>query len=77
MATVEKLTRKSINSKRKHPEVDCTYDIIELENGTKILQLDTYGSSTRVMPGKVSQSLRLSKSALKKIVKIALDNDLL
>ena len=37
----------------------------------KFVQIDTYGSSERAIPGKVSQSLRLSKSAFDELSKLA------
>ena len=43
-------------------EVDCGYSIGEAR-GRTILHLETYGSSTRQIPGKVSQSLELDEHA--------------
>ena len=41
------------------------------------LQIDTYGSSTREILGKKSQSIRLSKEALSQLVQIVNENKLL
>jgi hypothetical protein len=54
-----------------HSEVnDCTYSIIEGEDGRKSLQVDTYGSALRKMPGKKSQSIRFSPEAIQQLRRI-------
>jgi hypothetical protein len=62
MAVVRKFLLKELERSSKHSEVEATISLVE-EGGEKFVQIDTYGSSDRAMPGKVSQSLRLSKSA--------------
>lgn len=57
-----------------HTEVDATYSIIREDDGTKFLQVDTYGSASRKIPGKVSQSIRFSPEALKQLRKILKDH---
>ena len=52
-----------------HGEVDCTYLVFE-EGGDTYLQLDTYGSSSRSIPGKVSQSLQLNEAGAKELRKL-------
>lgn len=44
-----------------HEPVDCGYRVFT-EGGSTYLQLDTYGSSGRQIPGKTSQSLQLDGS---------------
>ena len=62
MAIVRKLTQITLDRDTNHSEVnDCTYSIIEGEDGRKSLQVDTYGSALRKMPGKKSQSIRFSR----------------
>ncbi len=39
-----------------------------------MLQIDTYGSESRKIPGKVSQSIRFSPEALKQLSKIIREN---
>ena len=63
MAIVRKLERVDLERDSKHTEVDCTYSIVET-NGKKYLQIDTYGSSSRKIPGKKSQSIRFSPEAI-------------
>lgn len=61
MALVTNIDRAS-KSAKKHEPVQCTYDIV-IVNGEPLLQLDTYGRKSRKFPGKVSQSLQLSRNA--------------
>jgi hypothetical protein len=69
MAIVRKLEHVNLDRDSKHTEVNGTYSIVEA-GGEKYLQIDTYGSATRKMPGKKSQSLRFSPEALKQIKSI-------
>jgi hypothetical protein len=39
-------------------EVECGYAVIDVD-GRRYLQLETYGSSDRKIPGKISQTLQL------------------
>ena len=71
MALVKELHEQALDRKTHHTEVECTYSIIKGDDGS-FLQLDTYGSAKREMPGKKSQSIRLTTDAiaqLKKIIK--------
>jgi hypothetical protein len=72
MAIVRKLESINLDRDSKHTEVNCTYAIVEDDNGNKYLQIDTYGSKSRKIPGKKSQSIRFSPEAidqLKEIIK--------
>jgi hypothetical protein len=60
MALVDSFERSSRVNQRLHDPVDCGYSIFEV-GPTRILQLDTYGSTSRAMPGKVSQSLQFDE----------------
>jgi hypothetical protein len=56
-----------------HGAVECGYSVFE-SRGARYLQLDTYGSPQRQIPGKTSQSIQLNaKSAaqLKRIIESA------
>lgn len=71
MAIVRKLIRITLDRDTKHSEVnDCTYSIIQGEDGRKSLQIDTYGSALRKIPGKKSQSIRFSPEALAQLRQI-------
>jgi hypothetical protein len=67
MATVRTFDVKHLDLSRRHTDVDATIGLIEVD-GEKFVQIDTYGSKDRAIPGKLSQSLRLSKSAFDELV---------
>ncbi len=66
MAIIRKLDPINLDRDSKHTEVNCTYAILEDDQGDKYLQIDTYGSATRKIPGKKSQSIRFSPEAIGK-----------
>ena len=70
MAVVREFAEKELNGSTTHSEVEATISLVEV-NGEKFIQIDTYGAKSRAMPGKVSQSLRLSKSAFDQLVQLA------
>jgi hypothetical protein len=67
MAIIRKLERVSLERDSRHTEVNCTYSIVVDEQGKKSLQIDTYGSATRKIPGKKSQSIRYSPEAIEQL----------
>jgi len=68
MAIVRKLNRIVLERDSKHTEVkDCTYSIIQGDDGRRSLQIDTYGSVYRKMPDKKSQSIRFTPEALEQL----------
>ena len=70
MAIVRKFTEEPVTRDTKHTE--CTGKLRAVETGgEKFIQIDTYGSAEREMPGKISQSLRLSESAVQQIIRMA------
>ena len=70
MALVNKLIPQALERDSKHTEVECTYSIVADNNGQKQLQIDTYGSSDRKIPGKKSQSIRLTPQAIEQLKQI-------
>lgn len=74
MAIVRKFDLIQLDRDSKHTEVNSTYAIVEDDKGNKYLQIDTYGSKTRKMPGKKSQSIRFSPEAMEQLKEI-LKND--
>ncbi len=54
-----------------HGDVECGYRVFAV-SGKKVLQLDTYGSSQRAMPGKISQSIQLDEEGAEELVRIIL-----
>ncbi|MFT6474434.1 hypothetical protein [Qipengyuania profunda] len=68
MATVRKFEHTQTKTgARSHTEVDATIGIVE-SNGETFIQIDTFGSVDREYPGKLSQTLRLSKKAYQELV---------
>lgn len=72
MAIVRKLERITLEHGSKHSEVNCTYSIVQDEEG-KSLQVDTYGSAHRKMPDKKSQSIRFTPEAIAQLREILLN----
>jgi len=70
LAIIRKLEPLNLERDSKHSEVECTYSIVTDERGNKLLQIDTYGSAHRKMPGKKSQSIRLSPEAIEQLREI-------
>lgn len=54
---------------RRHTDVLCGYRTVRFGDET-LLQLDTYGSAERRIPGKTSQSLQLDATAAAELVRI-------
>ena len=54
-----------------HEKARSTYSVFE-ENGTKFLQIDMYGKSTRANPEKISQSIQIDESAARYLVNLLL-----
>jgi hypothetical protein len=67
MAIIRKWDPITSDRDSKHTEVDCTYTIVSDEGGQKYLQIDTYESVNRKIPGKKSQSIRFSPEAIKEL----------
>ena len=66
MAVVRKLKEQTLEKGSSHKEVECTYTIVDGDEG-RCLQIDTYGSSERKFPGKKSQSIRFAPDAIKQL----------
>jgi len=60
MALVRKLEEQKLEKDSPHMEVECTYSIVD----GQYLQIDTYGSKERQIPGKKSQSIRFAPEAI-------------
>jgi len=70
MALVTTLVHEFKSTSHIHKPTDCNYYIIDNGKGEKLLQIDTFGSSDREMPNKVSQSIQFSPSAIIQLKKI-------
>jgi hypothetical protein len=69
MAIVRKLILQQLETDSRHSEADCTYSIVAAPDAT-YLQIDTYGSRQRQIPGKKSQSIRLAPEAIEQLKSI-------
>jgi len=68
MAVIRSFELKELRSSTIHSEAEATISMIDTTD-EKFIQIDTYGSKERAIPGKTSQSLRLSKAAFDELVK--------
>ncbi|MEG2194808.1 MAG: AAA family ATPase, partial [Terrisporobacter sp.] len=66
MAYVGEMEKVQKDKFKRHEEVRSTYSIFQ-EDGEKILQIDTYGSSRRERKDKVSQTIQVELSRVKSI----------
>lgn len=70
MALVKELKKIDKQIIRKHEEVECTYCSTTTNRGEKLLQLETYGTLGRVIPGKVSQNIQFDEEGAEKLYQI-------
>ena len=70
MAIVSDLRLIQLEVNSKHTEAKATYSIVREKDGTKLLQIDSYGSTDREVPGKKSQSMRFSTRAIGQLRRI-------
>jgi len=76
VALIRRLEFKSLVGMGVHSEVDCSFSLVVNEDGKKCLQIDTYGSASRKLRGKKSQSVRFTPEALQQLKTIISDNEL-
>jgi hypothetical protein len=67
MAIVRNLEHHNLDSETRHTEVECTYSITSDEQGQRFLQIDTYGSKSRKILGKKSQTIRFAPEAIEQL----------
>ena len=70
MAIVRNLKHLVLERDSEHSESECSYSIVVDSDGKNNLQIDTYGSTKRQIPGKKSQSIRFSPEAISQLKKI-------
>ena len=69
MALITQFTERRSASIGWRSQVECGYNVGEHHN-RRVLHLETYGSSGRQIPGKVSQSIQLDEAAAANLVRI-------
>ena len=71
MALVKRFERTTKEHTSIHGPVDCKYVVFTGSDGKRYLQLDTSGSRSRKIVGKISQSIQLdagSAAELKRVI---------
>lgn len=76
MGLVTAILHKPVSGRAQHRRVECTYSVVTDHDGSRLLQLDTYGSEDRQIPGKKSQTLRFSPQALQELKRILSEHQL-
>lgn len=69
MALIQRFEQRPNGLDHAHGPVLCGYRWFE-DGGRRILQLDTYGSAKRAIPGKVSQSIQLDSEGAQQLISI-------
>jgi hypothetical protein len=70
MGRVNELIKITLERDVNHRDVECTWSIVNNNEGGKCLQIDSYGSASRQVPGKKSQSLRFTPKAIAQLKEI-------
>ncbi|WP_072380402.1 hypothetical protein [Novosphingobium sp. NDB2Meth1] len=70
MAIIRKFEELDLKANARHTETIGGYSI-QGQDGEKFIQINTVGSTDRMIPGKVSQTLRLTKEAIEQLAELA------
>ena len=70
MALVKTIARTIKERFTIHQTVDCGASIFTGNDGRRILQLDTFGTSGRQITGKMSQSLQFDEQSAKDLLNL-------
>ena len=76
MARINLDTIKKIEKEKNaiHSKVTTTYSVFE-EDSNRYIQIDTYGSNDRAIPGKISQSIQFDRESAKFLVKLLINEN--
>ncbi|MBI1252190.1 MAG: methionyl-tRNA formyltransferase [Alphaproteobacteria bacterium] len=69
MALIDSFERKDRERNSAHDPIGATFTTFEI-GADKYFQLDTYGRSTREIPGKISQSIQLNRESAATLVSL-------
>ena len=69
MALIREIVEKRMEQNSTHKEISATYTVFE-RDGTRFLQLDSYGSVDRQIPGKKSQSFQFDEKGAERLFAI-------
>lgn len=70
MARVKTFERVTKERQRVHDVVACGYSVFVADDGSRYLQLDTYGRPERKFVGDASQSLQVDRAAAARLKKL-------
>lgn len=70
MALVKTPENLSMERNSVHDEVSATYTIFQNAAGQQFLQIDTYGSASRQMPNKKTQTLQFGPEGVAQLREI-------
>jgi len=70
MAIIRKFEQLDLQANARHTDTRGGYSV-QGQDGEKFIQINTVGSENRLIPGKVSQTLRLSKEAIEQLAELA------
>jgi hypothetical protein len=60
---IQKIEKKG----QPHDPSECSYFVVETEDGNRLLTIETYGRDSRKMPGKVSQSIQFDEQGARRL----------
>ena len=63
MALIRELKEITKDRQTVHGSVECAYSVFTGADGRRYLQLETFGSKERKIPGKTSQAIQLNESS--------------
>jgi hypothetical protein len=69
MALVRNFEPKAMERNSLHKEIGASYSVFG-DGEDKVLQIDTYGSDDRQIPGKKSQTLQLDRQGAERLLQI-------
>ena len=71
MAMVDVSEMKLVEKQRVtvHSKARATYSVFE-DGGKRYFQIDTYGSTTRDMPEKISQTIQIDRQSAMKLISL-------
>ncbi len=70
MALITELKQITKDRHAVHGSVECGYSVFTGPDGERYLQLETFGSRDRKIPGKTSQAIQLNDSAAAELKRI-------
>lgn len=69
MALIRTLDPKEIARPSLHREIQASVAVFE-SDGKKVVQIDSYGRSDRMNPGKISQTLQFDEQSARQLLSI-------